>query len=208
MIIALDEAKNFLRVDITDDDMMIQTLIDASSAYLTNATGTVFDSTYPLAKTVCFMLVAEWYSNRENAQQLSAGTVSVLNGLITQLAFAESISPPQVPTGLTGTPEQTYAWLRWRANIDPDVVGYNVYRGGVKINMALVTAQTPVDGVQDAFDLGFTELVVQPDGSTVSVIEFKDGAVTQGQTYPYQVSAVDTLGNESALSVAVSVTPL
>jgi len=203
MIIQLAEAKTFLRVDITDDDTLIQTLIDASEAHITSATGLVFDSTYPLAKTVSFMLVASWYSNRENAQQLGAGSASVLNGLITQLSSAYAITPPQVPVGLTGLAELGYVWLRWRTNIAPDVAGYNVYRGSVKINDELVTERTHRDrwpGIMDSF-------AVDARNAT-GVVGYRDRTVTSGQAYAYQVSAVDTLGNESALSVAVNVVAL
>lgn len=202
MIITLDEAKTFLRVDITAEDTMIQTLIDAATSYLNSASGIVFDSTYPRAKTVCLMLVAEWYSNRENAQQLRVDPNSVLNGLITQLAYATSISPPQVPTGLTGIAETDYIRLRWNANIDPNVDGYNVYRDGVKLNQQLVRRRHVQE--QDYWIWEF-EFVPIPPETPPGVLEFRDSTITSGTSYNYQVSAVDTLGNESTLSGSVTV---
>ncbi|NMA92998.1 MAG: phage gp6-like head-tail connector protein, partial [Firmicutes bacterium] len=39
MIITLEETKGYLRVDSTEDDALITSLIDAAETYLSNATG-------------------------------------------------------------------------------------------------------------------------------------------------------------------------
>lgn len=65
MIVSLDEAKEWLRVDYIDDDDLIQTLVDVATAYLLNATDIEFDNTNPLAKLYCRVLIEDWFENRE-----------------------------------------------------------------------------------------------------------------------------------------------
>lgn len=64
MIVSLDEAKNWLRVDYSDDDDDIQLLIDSAEAYLLNASGITYDNTNPLARLYCRVLIKEWYEDR------------------------------------------------------------------------------------------------------------------------------------------------
>jgi uncharacterized phage protein (predicted DNA packaging) len=74
MIISLDEAKLFLRIDSNDDDDLINDLIAGAELYLTGATGKTFDDnilydTNPLAKLYCKILVVDWYENRTLSQE-------------------------------------------------------------------------------------------------------------------------------------------
>lgn len=64
-ILTLEETKNWLRVDGTNEDTLIQTLIGASETYLSNAVEVEFDNTHDLAKLFCLVLCADWYENRE-----------------------------------------------------------------------------------------------------------------------------------------------
>jgi uncharacterized phage protein (predicted DNA packaging) len=65
MIIDLEEAKNWIRMDGNDDDAIIETLINAADLYLTNATGRKFDNSNFQAKLFCLVLVNDWYENRD-----------------------------------------------------------------------------------------------------------------------------------------------
>lgn len=87
-------------------------------------------------------------------------------------------TPPAVPAGLTVTAGNGAASLAWTAGGEPDLAGYYVYRGGVKQNV------TPIVGTS-----------------------YTATGLTNGTTYAFQVSAVDTSGNESAKSAAVNTTP-
>ncbi|WDL98129.1 head-tail connector protein [Alicyclobacillus sp. ALC3] len=209
-IIQLTDTKNFLRVDFTDDDSLIQILIDAAEQYLTIATGKSFDSTNPVAQHVCYMLVASAYMNRENGQQLAVKANSVVTGLIYQLSATTTVttSLPSAPVGLTVIAVSGYNRLRWLPNISPDTGGYNVYRNGVKVN------QDPVREGEGMYQVPFfygdwpilDEEIAQQNAVPPGIVQLIDGNVTSGQLYSYQVSAVDNLGNESALSTAVQVT--
>jgi uncharacterized phage protein (predicted DNA packaging) len=61
-MVSLEEAKAYMRVDIDDDDALIQSLIDGAAAYLAGA-GILDseDSRYALAVKA---LTLHWYDNR------------------------------------------------------------------------------------------------------------------------------------------------
>jgi len=71
--------------------------------------------------------------------------------------------------------------LSWTANTEPDLAGYNVYRG----TSLLLNGAAPVSGTS-----------------------FADTGLTNGTTYSYTITAVDTSGNASAQSLPVSATPV
>lgn len=86
----LEELKNYLRVDIDDDD--IEIMRDAAEQYLINA-GVEPDKDNKLVNICVKILVAHWYENR--------GTVSVgkttdtldytLDNLISQLKYTGDV---------------------------------------------------------------------------------------------------------------------
>jgi fibronectin type 3 domain-containing protein len=75
--------------------------------------------------------------------------------------------PPAVPAGLIAIAGTRTVELFWDAVTDSDLAGYRVYRNGVKIADAVMTAA------------------------------YSDKDVVAGMKYSYQVSAVDAAGNES-----------
>ena len=88
MLITLDEAKEYLRVDGDEDNTLINTLIKVSEEYLRNATGKTFGDTNNLARLFCLILVVDWYENRG----LTAGKVGdkirpVINSMLAQLNY-------------------------------------------------------------------------------------------------------------------------
>jgi pectate lyase len=88
-------------------------------------------------------------------------------------------TPPAVPSNLWALGQDGQVILRWAANNEEDLAGYNIYRsatfqgGYLKLNAALLTAS-----------------------------EYVDESAVNGTMYYYLVSAVDTNQNESAYSVA------
>jgi hypothetical protein len=76
--------------------------------------------------------------------------------------------------------------LTWAKNTEADMAGYNVYR---KLGAA------PVKGVDPKLNTS----LVPKDTTTYADVVMTDG------DYFYEVSAVDTAGNESAFSVAVDI---
>lgn len=88
MIVTLEEVKNWLRVDFSDDDALITTLINAAEGYLKNATGATFDATNYLAKIFCMTLIADWYENRELIGKASDQVRPILQSILAQLTYA------------------------------------------------------------------------------------------------------------------------
>lgn len=64
MIVTLEEAKSWLKIDYDDEDGDIKVIIDAAEIYLKNATDIVYDNTNPLAKLYCRVLIEEWHENK------------------------------------------------------------------------------------------------------------------------------------------------
>jgi hypothetical protein len=80
---------------------------------------------------------------------------------------------PAVPAGVSAVPGTRNIELVWERNTEKDFASYRIYRDGMRI----------------------------AEGLTAPA--FSDRDVKQGMTYRYQVSAVDTAGNESEKSAAV-----
>ena len=85
--------------------------------------------------------------------------------------------PPSAPTGLTAQAGNNYVSLNWNDNSEVDINGYNVYRS------------TTSGGT-------YTRL----NGTLLSSSNYTDNSVSNGTTYYYVVTAVDTSSNESANS--------
>jgi len=94
---------------------------------------------------------------------------------------ARDVFPPEAPHGLTGLYTTKAVELIWKASLEPDLAGYRVYRseGGKprqKVNQELLP--TPI---------------------------YRDTSIESGRRYFYEVTAVDSKGNESKPSEEVSV---
>ena len=101
----------------------------------------------------------------------------------TATATRPDTTAPGVVTGLTATGVQTGINLAWTARTESDLAGYNVYRSAIatgsftKVNTAVITGTT-----------------------------YADTTTVAGSTYYYRVTALDTTGNESAVSATASAT--
>ncbi len=73
MIITLKEVKEYARIDLDEDDRLLETLITAAEEYLKNATGKEYPETdesgkdYALEKIYLQLLIAYWYEKRTPA---------------------------------------------------------------------------------------------------------------------------------------------
>ena len=85
MIITLEEAKAYLKLDGEDEDTLLDMQIAAAEMFILNATGKVFDDTNELAKLFCMMLVQDMFDNRtlmtSDRDKMSVSA----NAIITQL---------------------------------------------------------------------------------------------------------------------------
>jgi fibronectin type 3 domain-containing protein len=98
-------------------------------------------------------------------------------------------SNPWVPPDQTTTAEVPSASLKWDANHESDLAGYNIYRG--------LTTGLPLKDYSTFVKIG-----------TVTTTSFTDNTGIPGTTYYYVVTAFDTANpyNESEQSNEVSKT--
>ena len=125
----------------------------------------------------------------------SAGTmyyyeVSAVNGagmeggLSNEASAVTGDDVPSAPVGLHGLGGDGQAILEWSANVEPDVVGYHVYRSG--------TSGGPW---------------VRLTTVAVSSSWYTDDGLVNGVSYYYVVTAMDAGGNESGHSAEEEVVP-
>jgi len=96
--------------------------------------------------------------------------------------------PPNPPQNLFAVPGNRQITLSWSPNTEPDMSYYVVYR-----SQHSVVKPSSTDSVAS----------VNHPNSTYS-----DSSLTNGLTYYYRISAVDTFNNESGFSEEVGATPL
>lgn len=85
MIVTLEEAKSYLRVDFSDDDNLITSLINASDEYLKAAINSTYDATSERAKTLALIVVGDLYDNRELSEKVSGNTRRLVQNFALQL---------------------------------------------------------------------------------------------------------------------------
>ncbi|MEW6607925.1 MAG: fibronectin type III domain-containing protein, partial [bacterium] len=87
--------------------------------------------------------------------------------------------PPASPKGLAVYPHDASAALEWIRNNESDLLGYNVYRNGVKVNPAIICQNY-----------------------------YSDTGLTNGVSYAYKITAVDIYNNESSYSEEKNIIPM
>ncbi|MBP7653962.1 carboxypeptidase regulatory-like domain-containing protein, partial [Candidatus Dependentiae bacterium] len=105
------------------------------------------------------------------------------NFTINNGSFSDDTSAPSSPTGIIADAGIGQAVIRWTANAEQDLSGYNVYR-----------SQTSGSGF------------VKINGPLLTSLQFTNYALQLNQTYYYVVTAVDKAGNESVFSVQIGIT--
>ncbi len=106
------------------------------------------------------------------------------SGLSNPVAWTWTLdtTPPGAPAGLTVSRSGAGAHLAWAANSDPDLAGYEVFRGGSSTG---------------TFALACDSLLPAPS--------FDDPSLANGGAAWYRVVALDLSGNASAPSAAVAI---
>ncbi len=92
-IITLNEVKEYARIDIDEDDQLLETLIIAAEEYLKNATGKEYPETdenggrihYALEKIYLQLLIAYWYEKRTPAGGVGENFSYMTKSLMLQL---------------------------------------------------------------------------------------------------------------------------
>lgn len=165
-------------------DMVIEAATCGNSGSYTLGTGYTegIDQTMSSTATgVTGHKAATGASETPSANHSSSINRQVIIGLVVN---APIDTPPSAPTGLTTTAGIGTVSLDWNNNGESDLAGYNVYRSTTsgsdyaKLNSSLLTSS-----------------------------DYSDSNVSNGTTYYYVVTAVDTGSNESGYSGEVSATP-
>ena len=92
-IITLEEVKEYARIDIDEDDALLETMITAVEEYLKNATGKEYPETdengskinYMLEKVYLQLLIAYWYEKRTPAGGVGEDFSFMTKSLMLQL---------------------------------------------------------------------------------------------------------------------------
>ena len=98
---------------------------------------------------------------------------------------APGTTAPATPTGLSATAGDATVALAWTANTETDLAGYHLYR-------------RPTGGTWP------TTATKELPGTATT---WTDTTVTNNTSYDYRLTAIDTTGNESTPSTAVTATP-
>jgi hypothetical protein len=99
-------------------------------------------------------------------------------------------TPPATPSNVSVTPGQSRIWVFWQTNSEPDLGGYRVY-------YRMGQSGPPWDGTA-AIEGSPSPVIVNSTNCLLRGLQL-------GTNYFVAVSALDTTGNESPLSAAVSV---
>lgn len=92
-ILTLEEAKNYLRIDYDDDDLLLQSLLVATMDYLRDAINgfdkkATKEKFIKRVKILACVLVQDWYDNRE--QKESKDLSYTARSLLTQLQVGDN----------------------------------------------------------------------------------------------------------------------
>jgi hypothetical protein len=121
-----------------------------------------------------------WYDRNLYRVNITGGGSSIAHDLSAYLAgsqfgLSSDNFPPAAPIGLIAIAGDTQVSLDWDDNIEADLAGYDVYRS--------TTGGT-----------GYAKIATTIDS------EYTDTDLTNGTTYYYMVTALDTSNNESGYS--------
>jgi hypothetical protein len=87
-MLTIDEARDFLRIDGTDNDVIIASLLDAIPGYIEVSTGMAAaqQATEPLAKTASKFILQLWYNAEQAESEKLQRTIDGLLKALTVMA--------------------------------------------------------------------------------------------------------------------------
>ena len=142
----LQEVKNFVRVDGTDEDISLGSLISASKLFFKNTTGIVVDETNDLHELAIKLLVSNSYENRLPVGEGEKLAFS-LDSILFQLKYCFVKSPVNLSSYVTNSVVD----LSWDANSESDLAGYEVYQGGIKISSVITNSYQVIGLTQGTY---------------------------------------------------------
>jgi hypothetical protein len=117
------------------------------------------------------------------------GNESAISAQASATPTLPDTTPPPVPTEVHATAGDAAAAVAWvPVTVVPnDLAGYNIYRSTVAANVGQAGTRL--------------------NPAVLTTASYNDTGLTNATTYYYQVTSIDTHGNESALSASVSTVP-
>ncbi len=125
---------------------------------------------------ITITITAPGYETSSVFESINPGQTEQINSYLYKL-------PAAAPTGLIATPVIRGVTLKWNANTESDLLGYNIYRATTSGGDYSLLNTTPVTSPS-----------------------YKDAGLTGGKTYYYVVTAVNTSRIESTYSVEAAAT--
>jgi endonuclease I len=181
--IALVDASNVVVQFLSYEGVMVAT--DGPAAGMSSIdVGVSETTTTPVGQSLQLAGTGEQYSDFTWQAPAASTSGNKNNGQIFSNPLCADTTPPAAPSGLTASGGNAVVNLNWNDNTEPDLAGYNVYRG--------TTSGGPYSKI---------------NGVLVAPSVYADASVTNGTTYYYVVRAVDTSNNESGNSNQASATP-
>ncbi len=85
MIVTLEEVKAYLRIDHSDDDRLLESLILTAEEYLKSAISKTYDTKSERAKTLALIVVGDLYDNRDMSEKVSGNVRRLVQNFTFQL---------------------------------------------------------------------------------------------------------------------------
>ena len=83
--LTLTDVKKYLRVDASDDDALITSLMSAADSYMKSSVGALYDNTDERAKTLLLLVISDLYDNRDLSEKASGNTRRLVDDFALQL---------------------------------------------------------------------------------------------------------------------------
>lgn len=180
----LDEVKLYLRIDGTDDDPLLTSLMSAADMFVVNAVGDAVDRTSNLYGLAFKLLIAHWYENREPVGSAVYLAFS-LQSILLQLRYT---LPAIVTTPLTVTVAPAAGATNIAANSEV------IWTFSVAIEVdSMTSANLFVIGASGAIVPGTLSLSV--DSMTVTFAPTNYLAAATSYTAIVTTNVVDITGN-------------
>lgn len=83
--LTLTEVKNYLRVDFSDDDALIASLMSVADEYLKSSVGATYDNTSERAKILLLLVISDLYDNRGLSDKASGNVRKLVDDFSLQM---------------------------------------------------------------------------------------------------------------------------
>lgn len=83
--LTLEEVKNYLRVDLNDDDNLIQSLMGAADEYLKGSIDTKYNKEDERAKMLSLLIISDLYDNRGITEKVSRNIRRLVDDMSLQM---------------------------------------------------------------------------------------------------------------------------